>query len=126
MTDTVKDGGNLTALKKHIKDGVDKIEKFKEQRSNLNDKISEVRTALAAEGIPKKALDMALSYMNMEPDKREGFDLAYTIVREAIGLKMEPDLFDQVGGAEPVIGKSKKKEPDAAGIAAHMEKGTIQ
>lgn len=38
---------------------------------------------------------MAMQYMNMDPDKREGFDLAYTIVREAIGLKMQPDLFDE-------------------------------
>lgn len=89
-------GSNLAALKNEVKLGVDQIVKLKEERSAINDKIGEVRSALAAKSIPKKALDMAMSYMNMDPDKREGFDIAYQIVREAINLPIDGqgDLFD--------------------------------
>lgn len=79
-------GSNITALKKDITDGVGKIEKLKEERAGINDAIAAVRSDLQAKGIHKKALDMAMTYMNMDADKREGFDIAYDIVREAIGL----------------------------------------
>lgn len=86
-------GGNLSALKAEVKTGVDKIEKLKADRRSINESIGAVRAELEAKGIPKKALDMAMQYMNMDPEKREGFDVAYAVVREAIGLHIANDLF---------------------------------
>ncbi len=88
-------GSNITKLEKDVKEGVDKIESLKLDRTSLNEEIGAVKADLEAKGIPKKALDMAMTYLNMDPDKREGFDIAYDIVREAIDLPVEhPDLFD--------------------------------
>ena len=87
-------GSNIAKLKKDVKAGVDKIESLKLDRTSINEDIAAVKADLAAKGIPKKALDMALAYMNMDPDKREGFDVAYEIVREAIELPMETSQMD--------------------------------
>ena len=57
-----------------------------------------VRADLAAKGIPIKALNMAMAYMNMDAEKREGFDVAYSIVREAIGLPLQAELPFDAGG----------------------------
>ena len=88
-------GSNISKLKKDVKAGVDKIEALKMDRTGINEAIGAIKADLEAKGIPKKALDMAMTYLNMDPDKREGFDIAYDIVREAIDLPVEhPDLFD--------------------------------
>lgn len=90
-------GHNLTQLKKDIAQGIFELECLKQERSSCNEEMSAIRETLATKGIPKKALAMAISYKNMDPDKRECFDLAYDIVRESIGLPYKPqgDLFDQ-------------------------------
>lgn len=92
-----KAGHNLTKLKQDVVEGIEAIERFKGQRTSANEEISAIRETLASKGIPKQALDMAMKYKNMDPDKREGFDTAYDIVREAIGLPFssQPDLFAQ-------------------------------
>lgn len=94
-----KTGSNLTSLKKEIAEAVGKIEQHKIDRTNSNEEIAAIKSNLAAKGIHKKALDMAMTYMNMDTDKREGFDLAYDIVREAIGLPVsaQGDLFIKDG-----------------------------
>ena len=87
-------GSNISVLKRDIKAGVESIENLKEERAAVNDKIASIRTDLQAKGIHKTALDMAMKYLNMDPDKREGFDIAYDIVREAIELPVQVDLFE--------------------------------
>lgn len=91
---TIQDG-NIGPLKKSIEKGVKKIDDLKKKRTGINDAIAEVRSSLAAEGIPKKCLDMAMQYMNMDEDKRLGFDTAYSIVREALGAPVQADLFEE-------------------------------
>lgn len=88
-------GSNISALKRDVKTGVERIESLKDDRSAINDDIAAIRSDLQAKGIHKTALDMAMKYLNMDPDKREGFDVAYDIVREAIELPVDHrDLFD--------------------------------
>lgn len=95
-------GSNISELKREVRAGVDRITKLKEDRTAVNEAIAAIRSDLVAKGIHKKALDMAMTYMLMDPDKREGFDIAYDIVREAIGLPFNPqgDLFDKDKAAE--------------------------
>lgn len=102
-------GGNLTALKAEISEAVSKIESLKADRASVNDDIAAIRSDLAAKGIPKKCLDMAMAYMNMDADKREGFDIAYGIVREAIGLPFDGqgELFDLTGKVTVKVGTSE-------------------
>ena len=110
MTDTDQDGSNLTQLKQDIAEGIARIEQHKAERSSCNEEISAIRETLAAKGIPKKALDMAMKYKDMDPRDRVGFDAAYDIVREAIGLPVverQGDLFAQTdqGQDEDITGK---------------------
>lgn len=87
-------GPNMERLMQDVKNGVAKIEGLKEKRNAINDKIAGIRSDLQAKGIHKKALDMAMNYLNMDPDKREGFDLAYDIVRDSIELPVQRELFE--------------------------------
>jgi len=90
-------GGNLTKLKKDIVAGIKKIAKHKADRTSSNDEIAAIRSGLEAKGIHKAALDMAIKYSLWDEDKREGFDIAYEIAREAIALPFNPqgDLFEE-------------------------------
>lgn len=95
-TNVVKTGGNVSQLKADIVDGIAKIEGEIENRQAANDAIAAVKSDLEAKGVPKKALNMAMQYMAMDSDKREGFDVAYGIVREAMGMPVvgQGDLFE--------------------------------
>lgn len=114
---------NMTELKKLIADSLQKVKDLKLDRADVNDEINSIRATLAAKGIPKKAFDMAASYLKMDPEDREGFDVAYALVREAGGLPIQEDLFSAADrmGREPVEGSDDKpKEPDADAIAKHF------
>lgn len=112
---------NLTELKQLIADSLNKVSNLKLDRADVNDEINSIRATLAAKGIPKKAFDMAAAYIKMDPDDREGFDVAYALVREAGGLPLQEDLFsaaDRLGKEKiEADGDDKPKGPDAAGIA---------
>lgn len=92
-------GGNISGLKADIQEGVKKLENLADERTAINASMNSIRSDLEAKGVHKKALNMAMQYLNMDPDKREGFDIAYSIVREAMGLDFEQgELFE--GDAE--------------------------
>lgn len=109
---------NLSKVKDAIKDGIQKVRDLKEDREDTNAGIAEVRARLAALGIPKKAFDMALQYADMDPDKREGFDIAYALVREVAGLPMQDDLFSAAArkGDDPVPDPNQRPGADATEI----------
>ena len=87
-------GSNITKLKDDIVKGVGSINELKLERTSINEQIGALRSDLEAKGIKKQALDMAMTYMNWDEDKREGFDIAYTIVREALGAPLATDQMD--------------------------------
>jgi len=89
--DHTQKGANITQLKEDVKNGVGRINAEKDKRTAANEEIAAIKSDLETKGIPKKALDMAMTYMNMDPDKRQGFDVAYEIVREAIGMPIASD-----------------------------------
>lgn len=105
--------GNISDLKTLIAQTLKNVKALKLDRADINDDINSQRAKLAAKGIPKKAFDMAAAYLDMDPDDREGFDIAYALVREAGGLPIQDDLFtaaDRKG--------SEKVEPEADAKAA--------
>ena len=87
-------GGNITELKKDISSAINNVNGLKADRSAINEEIAAVRAKMEALGINKAAFDMAMRYLSWEPEKREGFDLAYSLVREAGGLPVDKDLFE--------------------------------
>lgn len=119
---------NLTELKQLIKSTLDQVNNLILDRDDVNGDINALRSTLAAKGIPKKAFDMARQYMKMDPDDREGFDVAYALVREAGGLPMQDDLFsaaerkgsekvEPVDDPKPAAKPGHTGEPDPAAMA---------
>ncbi len=112
-------GHNLTKVKEAIKDAIGQVRQLKNDRSDINADMQAVREKLNALGIPKAAFDMAMKYIDMDADKREGFDIAYALVREVGGLPLQEDLFqaaDRKGKEDAEWEAAKPQEPDAAGI----------
>ena len=109
-------GHNLTGLKKNIAEGLQKLKQLRNDRSDTNAEMSAIRADLEAQGIPKKALAMAITYLNMDPEDRENFDIAYALVREAGGLPLQEDLFQAAERMAAEQEEKKPAEPDAAGI----------
>lgn len=106
------EGHNLNKLKASIADAINGVKRLKVERTDINAEIAELRANMETLGIPKKAFDMAMTYMNMDPDKREGFDIAYAIVREAGGLPMSDDLF--AAADRRMTQEEDNKKPEAA------------
>lgn len=118
-------GHNLTELKKKIATAISSVKGLKNERAETNAAIAEVRASLVALGIPKPAFDMALRYLEWEPEKREGFDLAYAIVREAGGLPIAEDLFsaaERMDKAKQEEAKQTEKKTDADAAFAKKAK----
>lgn len=109
---------NLSKVKEAIRDAISNVRDLKEDREGVNEEIGAIRAKLAALGIGKKAFDMALQYVDMDPDKREGFDIAYALVREVAGLPMQEDLFSAAKrkGDEPVPDPNARPGADATEI----------
>ncbi|WP_435310656.1 hypothetical protein [Primorskyibacter sedentarius] len=78
-----------------ISECFDRIEQLKDERKQTQAEIQAAREEIVALGIPKKAFDMALAYSKMDEEQRKGFDTAYTLVRKAIGLPVQAELFDE-------------------------------
>lgn len=106
------EGADLTKTKKAIVAAFKSVVAYKEERQAINDEISSLRQGLVAKGIPKAAFDMAVKYANWDEDKRKGFDAAYALAREAIGVPFnaQGDLF--IPGDE---GESDEERRAAAG-----------
>lgn len=109
-------GHNLTGLKKDISEALGKLKQLRNERSDVNADMASIRADLESKGIPKKALAAAITYMNMDPEDREGFDLAYALVREAGGLPLQEDLFQAAERMATEQAEKKPAEPDAGGI----------
>ena len=104
-------GHNLDNIKSAIKASYDRILEWRDDRSAVQADIQAEREKLVALGIPKKAFDMAVKYAVLDPDERKAFDTAYAIVREAIGLPVQADLFDEIKPPEPKPrGRPPKKQ----------------
>lgn len=100
--------GNMTALEKLISDSLKSLDQHEANRSEENAGIAAIREVLAAKGISKKALSAARTYMKLDPDDRQGFDIAYALVRKVGGLPMQDDLF------EAAERKAKEEETNMA------------
>lgn len=99
-------GGNITALKREIKKAVDRIESLKADRTSTNADIQTIMEELKAKGISREAVNAALRYQSWDEAQRRSFDIAYEIVREALGLPKQGDI-------EAVIRKGKAEHGEA-------------
>jgi len=100
MANPVNGKHNVKALIKEIRKAAEQVAELKEQRTAINEQIGAIRADVAAKGVPKKAFDQACAYVAMDEDKREGFDAAYQITREALGQPVQGDMFQQAGASD--------------------------
>lgn len=115
---TLNGGANLTDKIKKIQGTIDRVREKKEDRAAINADILALRENMAAIGIPKAAFDMALRYLDWDVEKRQGFDVAYALVREAGGLPLQADLFQAATTlAKDVDAKKEAAKPTAKDIA---------
>jgi len=86
-------GGNLTKLKKDIARAHQQLTDIEAKRSALNSEAEAIRADIEEKGIGRKAFAAARSIFKTEAEKRTGFDEAYLIAREAMGIPVQGDLF---------------------------------
>lgn len=110
-------GHNVSKVKEAIREAIATVNNLKRDREDTNAEMQAIRESLNALGIGKKAFDWALAYANMDPEKREGHDIAYALVRECAGLPLQEDLFDAAERkANEAAPNGKAAEPDAGEI----------
>lgn len=91
---------NLSEVKDLIRNAIPEIINIDKDIKAKRDRRNELRSAIEAAGVPKKAFDYALKVRNMEPEDRQGFDEGYVIAREAIGLGVQRGLFEALESDE--------------------------
>lgn len=111
--------GNMTKLEKLIADSLKELDQQESNRSEANAEMAATREVLAAKGISKKALAAARMYMKLDPEDREGFDIAYALVRKVGGLPMQDDLF---AAAERKAAEEEAKPERPGADATEIEK----
>lgn len=89
-------GDNLKTIKETVKKVFSAVDELKNERESTNADILAQREKLKALGIDKEAFDLCSKYMGWDENKRRSFDLAYGIVRDALGVPMQADLFDSL------------------------------
>lgn len=104
----------VSELKAAISDSVRRIIDAKKDRTECNADISLEKEKLEAKGIPRKALEMAMTYSEWDADSRAGFDAAYALVRETLGCPYDGQLFDKQGNPRLVPIKAKEEAPKDA------------
>lgn len=115
---TLNGGSNLTDKMKKIQSAITRVGNAKNERAEVNAEIAQIRASMEEIGIPKAAFDMAMRYLNWEPEKRQGFDVAYALVREAGGLPLQGDLFMEATKlASDVEERKEAAKPTAKEIA---------
>ena len=90
----VEMGGNISNVLEKIAKTRDEIIKLKQKRAEINAEIKAKREAMEDQGITKKAFDLSLSYFEADPEQREGFDQAYILAREGMGLPVKGAQLD--------------------------------
>lgn len=103
-------GGNIKGLHDDIRLAYEEIEQLKKERKAINDQIKAKREVMEAKGITKNAFDDAMAYINSTPEKREGYDTAYIIAREALGAPVKGAQADLFG--DPVTDATEEENTD--------------
>lgn len=80
---------------------IEKIKAKEAERKRINDEISAIREGVKARGINMHSFRVALAYSKMDTVQRDGFDDSLVIVREAIGLPIQPALFTEAEAPVP-------------------------
>ena len=87
---------NVDEIKKKIAKAVDEIIDLKKTRSGVNAEIAAIIERMEALGINRHGLRFAIKYYESNEATREGFDIGYQLSREALGVSIQADLFQDL------------------------------
>ena len=79
---------------KKIVEACEAMEEIDDERSNLNDKASEIRSSLKSLGIPTAAFNAAYSRFKMGEKKRAELDAGFAKCVKAMEIEYQAGLFD--------------------------------
>ena len=92
---------NLSSTKKALAEIAIGFRDIEKQRADLNEYASELRERCRNQGIDPKWLLTAIRVAKMEPEDREKADESYAIARDALGMSLQPSLFEMIEEAPP-------------------------
>jgi len=84
----------LTVLQAACYDAVKRVETLASEREMINSKINAIREEMESKGISKKAFGIVLQIAKMNEDHLDGFDTSYLVLRKAISLPVQSDMFN--------------------------------
>lgn len=91
---------NLTEAKEQVRAAVKTIIALREQRKDINDAINSERKKVKVLGVPPAALDLAIRMRDADPEDRQRHDEGYAIARDALGLRFQMSLFENLDTRE--------------------------
>ena len=84
----------LTAIQSACYDAIKRVETLAKERELINSKITAIRDEMETKGISKKAFNMVLQIAKMNEDHLDGFDTSFLVLRKAISLPVQSDMFN--------------------------------
>lgn len=115
MQDKLTNTEDMEKLKRACADAISDLTQYDLDAKDINAEKQAIREKLEALGIGKKPLSMALAYSKMSPAQRDGFDTAYTILRDVIGEPIQSDLFASLLSGMPDDDDGQPEDPGAMG-----------
>lgn len=100
-----KKGGNVASLKKLLRECANTVVEIKAERSDLNERMADIRTRLREAGAEPRAFDFAVRLREMESEAQGNYIDQLKVCFESLGIGAQGALFpagdEKVGGASP-------------------------
>ena len=88
-------GHNLSAIQSDIRKSLERIQALKQENADANEAVTEIAKDLKEKfGLPRRAINAALAFLNMDADAQQSFDHAYPFLRELMNAPLQQELFD--------------------------------
>ena len=101
---------NVGEIKKSIVAAVEEIIDLKKTRGGTNSEIAAIVERMEVLGINRHALRTAIRYYESNEAAREGFDIGYQLSREALGVAIQGDMFQDLDKVKAKGGSDADKE----------------
>lgn len=101
---------NVDEIRKAIEKAAGEIGELKKQREAINADIASKIEKLEALGINRHAFRFAMKYLDSNDATREGFDIGYQLSREALGVAIQGDMFQDLDKVKAKGGSDAEEE----------------
>lgn len=103
-----KEASNVTSIFKtedpkfmtKLREGAEKVAAFVIKRTEVNKDIAAEMAKFESDGLNRKAVKAAMSYIDMNEKDQQNYDLTYNVMRKALGQPVQGDLFEAAVASE--------------------------